>query len=576
MKRSIFFKVFIGYFLIIILLSSLILFFSLHTIRNFYISTLTDNLKKINRTLLQEITPLVANQSQEELDGLAKELGESIATRITIIDTSGVVLADSEKDPKTMENHRFRPEIKKALQGSTGESIRYSATVKEEMLYVAQPIQENDTIIGVIRTSLFLKDIHFLLGNIRRRIVQISLILIVLSLVGAFIFTRRLSKPIKALVSGTRRVASGDFNTKVFLNRGDELRELADNFNTMTEKVKHLFTDLSLRREELDSIISSMQQGLLVINKNGNITLANHSAKKLLQTHDLENKPYWEVFREPNINSLIERVQQEQRSDVEEIELNDRVLVSSATYVTGKEEIVLIFHDITKSKNLEKVKRDFVVNVSHELRTPLTAIKGFVETLEEEVNKKHHRYLKIIKRHTERLISITNDLTLLSELEDKKYPLKIQDINVKDLISNVHKMFTQRLDEKQIEFKTSISKGIATIKGDMFKLEQLFINLIDNAINYTEKGCIEVTVKEDGANIVIEVADTGIGISTHDLPRIFERFYVVDKSRSKKQGGTGLGLSIVKHIVLLHNGTISVESEENIGTTFTITLPLSQ
>jgi two-component system phosphate regulon sensor histidine kinase PhoR len=317
-----------------------------------------------------------------------------------------------------------------------------------------------------------------------------------------------------------------------------------------------------------------MQQGLLVVDKQGHITLANHSAKRLLQSMDMENKAYWEVLREPNLNALLERVKEHQGSDIQEIELNDRLLVSTATYIAGKEEIVLIFHDITKSKNLEKVKKDFVINVSHELRTPLTAIKGFVETLSEEVDKKNKRYLEVINRHTERLIHIVNDLLLLSELEEKKDALEIEKVNLKKLIKNVSKIYTQKLKEKSLTLKLSIEKTLPEINADPFKIEQLLINLVDNAISYTEKGSITIRAKQENDKIELAIKDTGIGISQEDLPRIFERFYVVDKSRSRHLGGTGLGLSIVKHIVLLHNGTISVESTPNIGTTFTILLPL--
>lgn len=574
MKRTIFFRIFLGYFLVIILLSSLILLFSLRTIRNFYIASLASNLEKLNTTLLQSAIPFILNQSHEELDAMVKELGKNTETRITIIDTLGVVLADSEKDPSKMENHRNRPEIQTAFHGRMGKLLRYSTTVKEEMLYVAQPIMHDSMPIGIIRSSLFLKDIRFLLGDIRQKIIQISIVFIILSLIGAVLFSRTLSRPIHALVKGTRKVASGDFDTKVFLGSRDELRELADNFNVMTEKIKQLFTDLSLRKEELDSIISSLQQGLLVVNKEGKIALANHSAKKLLQTVDMENKAYWEVLREPNVNALLERVREEQGSDVVEIELNNRILVSSATYVPGKDETVLIFHDITKGKNLEKIKRDFVVNVSHELRTPLTAIKGFVETLSEEVDKKHKRYLEVIDRHTERLIHIVNDLLLLSELEEKKDVLELEKVNLKKLAENVSSIYTHKLRDKSMTLRLDIEKKLPEIQADPYKIEQLLINLLDNAISYTEKGSITIRAKQVDKSIKLEIEDTGIGISQEDLPRIFERFYVVDKSRSRHLGGTGLGLSIVKHIVLLHNGIISVESTAGAGTTFTITLPI--
>ncbi len=574
MKRSIFFKIFVGYLLIIILLASFVLFFSLRTTKNFHISTLTSNLSNINETMLNSILPLIETRAHEELDTMVKELGKRIETRVTIIDTMGIVLADSEEDPVNMENHRNRPEIRDALRGKTGSSIRYSTTVREDMVYVAQPIEKGDTIIGVIRSSLFLEDIHLLLGNMRKEILLMTFLFMLLSLIAAVLFSRSLSTPIHALVKGTRNVAGGDFDTKVFLNRGDELRELADNFNAMTEKIKLLFTDLSLRKEELDSIISSLQQALLVIDRSGKIVLANHSAKKLLQSMDIEGTPYWEILRQPMLNDLMEQVKKEQGSDVREINLNDRVLLSNATFILGKEEIILILHDITRIKNLGKIKKDLVVNVSHELRTPLTAIKGFVETLTEEVDKKHKRYLEVINRHTERLIHIVNDLLLLSRLEEKKDALEIEKVDLKKIIGNVSKMYTHKLKDKALTLKLDIEKGLPKIQADSFKLEQLLINLIDNAISYTEKGSITIAAHQQDGQISLEIEDTGIGIAQTDLPRIFERFYVVDKSRSRHMGGTGLGLSIVKHIVLLHNGTISVESTPNVGTKFSVLLPI--
>lgn len=576
MKRSIFFKIFIGYLLIIILLASFVLFFSLRTTRNFHISTLANSLANINETLLRISIPVIENRAFEELDSIVKELGKRIETRVTIIDTAGVVLADSEEDPASMENHRNRPEIREALKGNTESSIRYSTTVREEMLYLAQPIEKDGDIIGVIRSSLFLKDIHMVLGNIRREILQITLIFISLSLIGAVFFSRSLSRPIHALVKGTRNVAGGDFDTKVFLNRGDELRELADNFNAMTEKIKLLFADLSFRKEELDSIISSLQQALLVIDNSGNIVLANHSAKRLLQSVDLEGTPYWEILRQPMLNDLLEQVKREQGSDVREVELNERILLSNATFIPGKEETILLFHDITRNKNLEKIKKDFVINVSHELRTPLTAIKGFVETLTEDVDKKHKRYLEVINRHTERLIHIVNDLLLLSKLEEKKDALEIEAVDLKKLIQNVGKMYKHKLEAKSLSLKLEIEKNLPSLQADPFKIEQLLINLIDNAVSYTEQGSITISACQQDGQISLEIEDEGIGIAQTDLPRIFERFYVVDKSRSRQLGGTGLGLSIVKHIVLLHNGSISVESTPNVGTKFSILLPIEK
>lgn len=575
MKKSFFFKIFSGYFFIIFLLSFLFLVSTFKTIRNSYIDILTGNLKNLGITLRLKIIPLLEENHFEELDTLIKKLGRNINTRITVIDPRGVVLADSEKDPELMENHKNRPEIRDALKGETGKSLRFSTTVKGEMLYVAVPVEKDKRVLGILRVSLFLKDINILLGNIRSRILQIALIAIIISLSGATLFSKGLSNPIKELVRGARKVASGDFDVKIYLRNRDELKELGSAFNYMTHKIKTLFADLSFRKEELDSIISSLQQGLLVLDKDGKIVLSNESSQKILKNNNIDGKLYWKVIREPKLSDLIKRVADEKGSLVGEVEFNEKTFVCSATFIAAQEEIVLIFHDITEIKNLEKVKKDFVVNVSHELRTPLTAIKGFVETLEDEVNKKHIHYLEIIKKHTERLINIVEDLLLLSEFEEKKAKLEIEDVNLNSLVENVQRIFNQKIKEKGLTLELNRDKEIPIIKADPFKLEQLFINLIDNAINYTEKGKIRLSLTRENQYLKIEIEDTGIGIPHENLPRIFERFYVVDKSRSRKLGGTGLGLSIVKHIVLLHNGKIDVESTYGKGTKFKIILPVS-
>ena len=235
----------------------------------------------------------------------------------------------------------------------------------------------------------------------------------------------------------------------------------------------------------------------------------------------------------------------------------------------------MIFHDITEMKNVEEIKKDFVVNVSHELRTPLTAIKGFAETLEEETDEKNRHYVDIIKRNTDRLINIVQDLLALSQLEERGTRLELEEVDLGDMIERTLKIFEHRMREKNLKFDLKTENGFPLIKADPFKLEQVFVNLIDNAIKYTEHGEITLSLKQSGNQVMMELEDTGIGISEDHIPRIFERFYVTDKSRSKMLGGTGLGLSIVKHIVLLHNGTIDVKSTPNKGTTFSITLPIN-
>lgn len=575
MKKSIFVKVFCAYFLMVVTLSSLILVFSFKTIRNHYLATLTHDLKNLGTTLLLKATPLLAENHFEELDALVKRLGQDISTRITIIDPVGVVVADSEKNPKLMENHKTRPEILQVLEGKIGTSLRFSTTVKEEMLYVALPIELNGNIVGVLRVSLFLKDINRLLSTLKTHIIYSALIIALISLLGALIFSRSLSKPIRELSNASRKVASGDFNVRVFLKNKDELRELADSFNYMTDQIRTLFTQLSRQKEELDSIISSIQEGLLVFDKNGKILLTNESFKKIVQSSDIEGKFYWEVVREPHFGELIKRVRDEKRNYTEEVALHDKIFLCSTTFLGTREEIVVILYDITEMKNIEKIKKDFVVNISHELRTPLTAIKGFVETLEEEIDEKNRHYVDIIRKHTDRLINIVKDLLTLSELEEKGTTLELEEVHLGNMMERVFKIFDPQMREKKLMRELKVEDALPFIKADSFKLEQAFVNLIDNAVKYTEQGKITLSLKQRDNQVMIEVEDTGIGIPDEHIPRIFERFYVVDKSRSKRLGGTGLGLSIVKHIVHLHNGTIDVKSTPNQGTTFSITLPIT-
>jgi len=343
----------------------------------------------------------------------------------------------------------------------------------------------------------------------------------------------------------------------------------------MTGEISSVFAELSRKKEELNSIISSIQSGLLVLDKEGRVLLCNESFKNIINNKLSENKFYWEIIREPAFNEFIKRVREEKKNITNEVELNNNVFLCSATELVSGNELAVVFHDITEIKNIETMKKNFITNVSHELKTPLASIKGFIETLEEDIgDAKNKHYIDVIKRNIDRLIGIVQDLLTLSKLEEKELKPELQRVNLKTVLEDILKVFEQILKEKNLKLILDLGQGLPDITADSFKIEQLFVNLIDNAIKYTEKGEIKISIKQAGSIIKIEVEDTGIGIPKEHLPRIFERFYVIDKSRSKKYGGTGLGLSIVKHIVLLHNGKIAVESNINQGTKFTINLPI--
>jgi two-component system phosphate regulon sensor histidine kinase PhoR len=304
------------------------------------------------------------------------------------------------------------------------------------------------------------------------------------------------------------------------------------------------------------------------------VTLANEAFRKLVDVAAPEGKFYWEVIRKPRLQEFIARLQDESKRLSAEVRVDERTLLCTGGALDDQGGVVLTLHDITDLKNIEVIKRDFIVNASHELRTPLAAILGAAETLEEEPGRINAASLEILKRHAERLRAIVEDLLKLSELEERGYRLDRREIDPRELARNVVQILSPRFKEKGLEAKIESAEGLPVLKADPFLLEQALINLVDNAIKYTDKGSITICLAADARDYIIAVRDTGVGIPAEHLPRIFERFYVVDKSRSRKVGGTGLGLSIVKHIVQLHGGTVSASSEEGRGTEFTLRLPL--
>lgn len=575
MKRTIFVKVFGGFFLVILAFTCFLLLFSLSTIKNFYLDTLAHDLENLGEALKLKVIPYLENNKKEDLDAFVKKFGADIDTRITVVDMEGVVLADSDEEPEVMNNHKFRPEIAAAYRGRTGRSLRFSNTVGAEMLYIGLPIKRNGQLSEVLRVSLYVKDINRLYAGLRTNIWRTIILLSLLSLVGAFFLSRSLTQPIKKMKSTSERIASGDFSARVFLKNRDELKELAAGLNSMTDRIQNLFDEMSRQKEELNSVLSSIADGLLAIDNQGKIMFSNKIFQEIFRVEQPDGKFYWEAIRDREFNDFIKDVQQERKNKTKEIGRYGQLFLCRAILLRSREEIVISVHDLTELRRVEKIKKDFISNVSHELRTPLTAIKGYVETLKDEVDKDWQKYLDVIDRHTNRLIHIVKDLLLLSELEELETKLEFEQVDCNKMIKSILKIFDQKIKQKSLSVKVHVDSDFPRIQGDPYRLEQMFINILDNAVKHTEKGEIEIFLKrENEESVSIAIQDTGIGIPKDHLPRIFERFYVVDKSRSRKMGGTGLGLSIVKHIALLHNGKITVESTVRKGTKFTVVLPV--
>ncbi len=575
MKRTVFSKIFISYFFIVVLISSLIFTLSFRAIQDFHIDNLTKSLTNIGFALKSPVRSFIREENFKKLQSFIEDIGSEAGVRITVIDYKGVVLADSEEEPLNMENHGNRAEVKRAYAGEIGKSLRYSKTLEEDMLYVTLPLRAAEDVM-VLRISYFLRDIRLFLAALKNKIIEVFFIAIFISLILAAVFSKTISYPVKELSCAYRKLADGDFSAKVFFKRKDELKELADSFNDMTEKMKALFSEISRQKEELDNVISSIQEGLVVIDKEGRVKISNDSFKKIFQDGFSKGDFYWKVFRQsPSLNEIIKASYANNMNFQEEVELKRGVFLSSGSIADKNGDIVVTFHDITDIKNLEKIKRDFAVNISHELRTPLTAIKGYAENLEEELSQDAKEYLDIIKKHTDRLINIVNDLLSLSKLEDYE-SLDIEKVDLKSALNNVLSMFKDKIKNKDLNLALDIDKDAEVLEADSFKLEQLFINLIDNAIKYTAEGGLAIRARAKGGNIEVDIEDTGFGIPQELLPRIFERFFVLDKSHSKDNAGTGLGLAIVKHIVLLHKGSIKVNSQLQRGTVFTVIFPKKQ
>jgi len=570
MRITVFVKALIGYIVVAAMLSVLVLLFTFRIVKNYHLNTLADNLSKIAISMRTDVADLVDSGRTDTLDILVKNLGSEIETRITVIDSAGTVLADSEEDPKTMENHKARKEITAALTGEIGQALRFSRTVKKEMLYVAIPIRNDSEIVGVLRVSLYASEINALLSNVQQRVIIVTLVIIVISLCLAIVFSRNISKPLRRLVDASHRVARGDFDANIITKNRDEFKELSDSFNDMVSQLRTLVTDLTAEKETIDTVLNSIQEGIVVMNKSGKVLLSNESFQKIVKAKVIRDKFYWELIRSAKVGTLFENLDSESNILSDNIELDGRNYLCNISLLKSSGQIVLTLHDVTEIMQLSTIKKDFVMNVSHELRTPLTAIKGFVETLEDEEGEKSKRYLDIIKRHTDRLISIVKDLQHLSELEAVE-DLTLEKVNLASLLKPILKMFEPQIAGKNIQIELHVDD--IEVSADPFRLEQVFINLIDNSIKYTEKGKIMISASQDTKQTKIAFEDTGIGIPKEHIPRIFERFYVVDKSHSRKMGGTGLGLSIVKHIVQAHRGTINIESEIGEGTKVIITLP---
>jgi two-component system phosphate regulon sensor histidine kinase PhoR len=519
---------------------------------------------------------LSANPEPGPLQSAVQDLSRRLEARFTIIDRDGRVLADSDSDPAGMDNHNNRPEVRLARAQGKGSETRYSDTIRTDMLYFARLLEGPSGI--VVRTALPLTRVQEEVGGIYRTMMIAFLGISIVAAAVMFLIAREITQPLREMRVLADWVAAGDFTRKAPLRAPDEIGHVSAALNRMADELSARLDKLRAERSKLEAVISSMEEGVIPLDPDGKILGLNAAAKELFGLRDdPQGLKLWEVIRLPGLEDAAGKTLKHRTPITDSFEVGDRVLSVRLSPVKDGPGAVLVAHDITEDRRYDTLRKEFVANVSHELRTPLTVVQGYVETLAEGAwkdEKSAMEFLSIIDKNVRRLSAIVSDLLDLSKLESGGQVLEPREVDVRMLVERVAEAFRPVAARKQQQFSAEVGPGAGGLRADGALLERALSNLVDNALKYTpEKGKIRIWAGPDDGHVVMSVEDNGGGIPEADLPRIFERFYRVDKSRSRDLGGTGLGLSIVKHIIQLHGGTISVRSTPS-GSTFTVRLPL--
>ena len=586
MKHLLFKRVLFVYLIIaLLLLGSLELFLS-SEVKNNYILNLRKSLVLQARLIADQIPATFQNN----LDDFCRRFKSQTGARVTVIDGSGKVLGDSDESSEKMENHANRPEIRDAEISDTGSSIRFSRTIGKNLLYVAIAInRDGDADKVFLRLSLPLRDVETAVNKIRIRIILASLaVLFLVMLIGLF-QTRKITRSLEDIADFSKEVTKGHFQKRLYFKERDELGELGNNISNMAQEMSDRLKQSDEEKQKMEAVLRNMSDGLILTDTKGKIIMSNEAVSKLFGVSTgIEGKTLLETLRKAELTGFIEQVQASREKISGEITLayprDMYLMVTASPFYSDKAQgelsgIVFTFHDITRLRKLEEIRKDFVANVSHEIKTPITAIKGFAETLlEGALDDREHAYkfLETIKNNSERLNSLVNDLLTLSRIELGDIKIEKTDVNLNELIDTVFTTLRGKAESKGLSLTQQISPGITSVKADRDRLIQILLNLVDNGIKFTEKGGVTIKVEsetgkaeqEEGKDFIrISVEDTGMGIPRKHLSRLGERFYRIDRARSRELGGTGLGLAIVKHIVKAHGWEMKIESDEGKGTT---------
>ncbi len=580
LKSSLFRRLGLVYLALLVLVLIAVDLYTVQAIRHEFVQNGIERLEALGR-LVDGRPP--SSRDRARLDAWAAWMGQSGA-RCTVVAADGRVLADSESSPAQMANHAGRPEIRAAMAAGAGTAVRHSDTLNRDLVYLAlrRNSAEGDTL--VIRFALPLHRLNEALTGFRWRLWTASLLILLVAGAFSLWFFRALTTRIERLQQFSHRVAAGDFRPIPADRRGDELSDLAVTLNETAAHLDVTIRALTGERNQSAAILRSMAEGVAVIASNQRLVFCNESFCSALgiESPAGSGRPIAEVIRQSDMLQAIQKAlagSETVQSELVVGTVRTRSFAVTAAPVRAEGQTtgaVMVLHDITERRRLERARRDFVANISHEFKTPLTAIQGFAETLLGGVAEPENqtRFLEIIRSNAARLGRLTDDLLRLSQIEAGQMPLEMHSVNVCDAIGPCVETVRGHAETKNLTLQVECGAHLPPVRGDINALHEILQNLLDNAVRYTPaEGHIVVRAEARGAEVVLSVADTGIGIPKASQERIFERFYRVDAARSREVGGTGLGLSIAKHLVEAHGGRIEVDSEVGRGSTFTVFFP---
>jgi len=590
LKRGIKLRLTVSYLLLILFTMPALSGYLLYYFYQYNLEILTSNLlthAQVAEHFLENY--LVGPSEKAHIDDQIKELAAKNHLRITVIASTGDVLADSWENPATMENHFDRPEVSASLAGNQGTSIRYSTTESQNMLYVAIPIRHDHEIVGAVRISSTLAAIDAGFNQIKSTLLVAILLTSLLAILLSIWLAQKYTAPLEEITAAAREIANGNLDRRLHIRTGDELEILAHTLNNLTSNLDDKINESIAETKKLTLILQHMDNAVILLDRYGKVTTANKMARDTFDINDsMLNQHNMQVLGNSQLDRAVHQTIKQGKSILIYLKTNIhdsiRVFQVFLAPITAIEKdvtgVLSVFHDITALQDMHDRQSDFVANASHELATPLTTIKGFAETLLDgalEDKKLSVKFLTIIHTEAERMQRLVNELLQMAKLNSHEYrqQVKLEATHLMPLLYTAKEDLTTNAEEKSIAVDINAAAD-PIIMANPDWLKQVLINLLDNSIKYTQPlGRVVLTCLEENQEAILIVEDTGIGIPATDVPLIFDRFYRVDRARSRNAGGTGLGLAIVKFIVEMHGGKIEVKSTVNIGTTFTIRLPLA-